>query len=255
LDSWSKGERIVSLEWRLTLADLTPLLIPLHFRHPHALHTEHGSHKTALLQAFYAFEQTQRARRQRPRLRDGYESIPSLFAIASWELCITERLTLPRQSLGLFGDQNTVEDGVGHTNHPLLRLENKLSVPLTAFDLCSDWLPEDSFAPVQKDSSTARGEGDTLTRYAHGLAVSAVSKDRPLFLYREPEPLLESTSSTTTVFNERTMHKWWDRPQDGSSDTEKVLQRDYYRMMDRHRRSLWIYRDSQGQQFIHGIYG
>lgn len=255
LDSWCKGERIVSLEWRLTLSDLTPLLIPLHFRHPHALHTEQGSHKTALLQAFYAFENTQKARRQRPCLRDGYEPIPTLFAIASWELCITERLTLPRQSLGLFGDQSTVEDGVSHPSHHLLRLENKLSIPLTAFNLCSDWLPEDSFTPAPRDALSLENAPDTLSRYAHDLAAAALCKDRPLFLYKEPELLTEGAILKAKVFSERTMHKWWDVSQDCSNDTKKVLQRDYYRIMDRYHRSLWIYRDSLGQHFIHGIYG
>lgn len=255
LGSWSKGERIVSLEWRLTLSDLTPLMIPLYFRHPHALHSEQGFHKTALLQAFYAFENIQRSRRKRTRLRDGYEPIPSLFAIASWELCITERLTLPRQSLSLFGDQSTVEDGLSHIDHQLLRLENKLSIPLTAFNLCSDWLPEDSFAPAAKDPAIVRIECDTISRYAHSLAVSALSKNRPLFLYREPELLAEGRTPRGGIFNERTMHKWWDIPKEGSSDTQKVLQRDYYRMMDRQRRCLWIYRNSLGQHYVHGIYG
>jgi hypothetical protein len=255
LDSWSTGERIVSLEWRLTLSDLTPLMIPLYFRHPHALHSEQGSHKTALLQAFYAFENIQRSRRKRPRLRDGYEPIPTLFAIASWELCITERLTLPRQSLGLFGDQSTVEDGLSPIDHQLLRLENKLSIPLTAFDLRSDWLPEDSFAPVQKDPSIARVDSDAISGYAHSLAVSALSKNRPLFLYREPELLVEGTAPKGGIFNERTMHKWWDTTQNETSDTKKVLQRDYYRIMDRQHRSLWIYRNSLGQHFVHGIFG
>lgn len=255
LDSWSAGERIVSLEWRLTLSDLTPLMIPLYFRYPHALHTEQGSHKTALLQALYAFENVQKSRRQRPCLRDGYEAIPSLFAITSWELCITERLTLPRQSLGLFGDQSTVEDGTSSIQHQLLCLENKLSIPLTAFNLCSDWLPEDSFAPTLKDTSIAQVRSDALSRYAHDLATAALCKDRPLFLYKEPEPLAEKTRTTTEIFNERTMHKWWDKAQENSKDIKKVLQRDYYRVIDRHHRSLWIYRDSLGQKFIHGIYG
>lgn len=256
LDSWSEGERIVCLEWHLTLSDLTTLTLPLRFRHPHALHSEQGVHKTALLQASYCFANSQRAAALHIPLRDGYEPLTALFAVVGWELRITERLTLPRRSISLFDDHSAVEGEEAHADQGyLLRLENKLPIPLIAFDLCPDWLPETSFSEASATKSATTKEVDALTLYAHGLAAAAVSERRPLFLYRHPEPLDPQILARTGRFYERTMHKWWGAAPTHLAGEARVLQRDYYRLRDPQSRSLWVYRDSLGQCFIHGIYG
>jgi hypothetical protein len=79
LSSWLAGERIVSLEWRLTLRDLSHHVVPIRFRHPHSLHLEKGLHPTALLQALYAFEGT--LLRRRPKGRAGSEVAPAVTPI------------------------------------------------------------------------------------------------------------------------------------------------------------------------------
>ncbi len=256
LDTWAQGERIVSLEWRLTLSDLTPLTLLLRFRYPHALHSEQGLQKTALLQASYSFENVKKTRRKSSSLKDGYEWIPGMFAITNWELCITERLTTPCHMTSLFDDHMSERDEESHaTSMPLLQLENKLSIPLISFALCSDLIPENSFMDCAQIKNITPVKQDNITRNAHSLASSALSIHWPLFIYQQPQPIDRKLIPNKVHFKERTMQKWWDSSLSKSASTSgKSLQRDYYRIKDTEKRCLWIYRDSLGQYFVHGIY-
>ena len=64
LESFSERQKLVCLEWRLTLHDASTLSIPIRFRHPHSLHSEAKAHGTALLQANYAFEDVMQAKQK-----------------------------------------------------------------------------------------------------------------------------------------------------------------------------------------------
>lgn len=239
LSSWLAGERVVSLEWQIVLPDWSRLVIPIRFRHPHSLHLEKGSHATSLLQALYAFEGS--------RLRPAGEDGPILHdtSILGWTLVITERLRLPPRSLGLFeptvfwvdgGKTGGRPDAQGADELALLQLENKLKVPLESFALRSDWLPEDSYArgaPVSSDDV--------------GRPLQMLAAERPLYLYRRPIPFDPKGRSCAWRFVERTMGKWW-------SDQGRHLQRDYYRLTDGEHKDHWVFKDTQGQAYMHGVY-
>jgi hypothetical protein len=126
--------KVTELVWRLTLNDLRELPVVVRFRHPHALDREQGVHKTALLQAQYAFEAAIAAQR---REDDNDIEVP----IIAWSLTMEGCLSTPPLVADLFG---AFDDEACEASH-LLELENQLPIALTQFGLCHDWLPEASF--------------------------------------------------------------------------------------------------------------
>lgn len=235
LACWQAGEKVVSLELQLVLVDLAHLVIPIRFRHPHPLHLEKGCHATALLQALYSFESSPLG--TRAQAQAGQEGELYKAAIG-WTLVITERLTLPPRSTGLFGDQDL-------ELMSLLALENKLRVPLESYALRADWLPEDSYG-----EQGARGPSFDDACAAQQQSLTCVAMERPLYLYAKPQPFDSQGSSSAWRFQERTMSKWW-AP---LSDKERSLQRDYYRLTDRDQKDLWVFKNGQGHWHVHGVY-
>ena len=55
LPSFNKEERIMSLELRMVLHDLSELIIPVSFRNPHNLNQYSPQQRKALLQIHYQF--------------------------------------------------------------------------------------------------------------------------------------------------------------------------------------------------------
>jgi hypothetical protein len=166
-------------------------------------------------------------------------------AVLGWTLVIKERLLLPPRSAGLFGDHMVWADGDPKARTgdelALLGLENKLKVPLERFALHADWVPEDSYgASGPSTPSSSRDDLEPQT----GLRRDSES---PLYLYKKPIPFDPRGQSCTWRFLERTMEKWWrseDRPR----------QRDYYRLTDGDFKEHWVFKDTQGQAFVHGVY-
>jgi hypothetical protein len=294
LSSWLAGERVVSLEWRIVLRDLSCHVVPISFRHPHSLHLERGCHATALLQALYAFEATllkrpkkvasPRVRLERKQKKSGkdaapaapatYEPIQTQMPLIGWDLIVKERLTVARRSIGLFGDQATVLEGAAlplrasPDEMSLLQLENKLPIQLAGFKLREDWLPEDSFT----DDGVMRQQdsGDEI-QAVYQSSLRAVARERPLYLYERPATFAPKGRSSLWQFTESTMSKWWQTgrgaaaspspaaPKEGSAATANAtaaaeLRRDYYRLTDSDGRALWVYTSGRGQCFIHGIF-
>ena len=250
LDSWSSGERVVSLELRLVFCDLSCLIVPIRFRHPHALHLERGHHTTALLQALYAFQCAARAPVRRECDGVLYEAQTGASPIIGWDLVLTGRLTAVPRSIGLFGER----EGETGDALALLALENKLPVRLAAYALCEDWLPEDSFTSAAPVGGRERpGAASVLTetvRAAGRRSHAAVAHTRPLYLYRKPTPFDSHGCSSVWRFLERTMAKWW-QPHEGARGE---LQRDYYRLTDGEQRDFWVFKDTRGQWFVHGVF-
>ncbi len=223
LDSFKKGERILNLEWRIVLYSLQEIPISVLFRHPHCLHSESPHQRTALLQIFYAFQQTMRS------LRERHEEAPW---IVSWELRILQTLRPLPQRKSLFADDKGEWE-------ELLTLENQLDRPLEAYRVREDWVPEDSFA-LTSLSDTEPLE-DTYLPPLHYLG-----RHRPLFLMQKPQPWSSSGQSLLWKFRERTMDKWW--------LAQGNTVRDYYQVVSQEQ-IFWIFRDAKGQCFLQGIYG
>jgi len=224
LDNWNHYERVTHLSWTIILDDLTPLPVSIYFRNPHSLHREKGTHQTALTQAQYSFfEAVQKKERDQP------DEIP----LISWKLVIEERIYIPVKFTDLFGEiqeHNTAKE-------KLLELENLLPVRIDSYVIRHDFLPEESFANRNTDKS-----GDYENPYQWVIG----AKHRPLFIFEKPEKY--SPDNQTKKFMERTQIKWWKtKPSDN-------LYRDYYKVTDRERRTQWVYRDVNGNWFLHGIY-
>jgi hypothetical protein len=311
LPSWQAGELVVSLEWHVVLRDLSRLSIPIRFRHPHPLHLERGPHPTTLLQALYSFESSRRVshKRQIDGLRDDHEPLPVTPVIVSWQLVLSERLTVPPRLRSLFGGPGSSgEDAAEDDAFALFTLENKLPVPLAGFALLPDWQPEDAFGiaergPAGRSQSprakgqvrTLRGTGSALDAASDSdassdvlppedvasdaastdLAVTRVARARPLFVHPRPQPFNPRGQSCVWRFLERTMAKWW---REEGADSRRSLrelgmtdeaqrelgmtdaarqgpwQRDYYRLTDARHKSYWVYQDSGGRWFSHGVY-
>jgi hypothetical protein len=226
---WQRHEKVVSLQWTLQLHNESELEVPVVFRHPHGLHHEIGEHKTALLQTHYAFEQATAALVAAMDL-----DIPT--PIVGWTLLIDKRITLPQTLLSLFGEM-----GEDAKTSELLALENQLPVALSRFDLCADWLPEESFALLPSVTTPWCDEEQSLPWVE--LAAS-----RPMFLYQKSEELLGPPHSSGLSFLERTSVKWW------RGSKTRPMHRDYYRYLDRKQRVTWVFQDQTGKWVLHGIF-
>ncbi len=237
LSSWSPQEKVVCLEWRLTLDDWTLLNVPILFRHPHSLHTELRHQKTALLQAHYNFERKELRQSRGSSSRRDRLAVPA--RIVSWELVVEESLIPLPQSVGLF------HDGLRSPEEGLMDLENRLAVPLVRYEIQESWIPEDAYQ-LKKCSSQREenGEGPNLLS-----SLKASGLVRPLYKYRTPRHLESQgpRSSSGWIFLERTMTPWWKSP--GPN-----LYRDYYRRVLSDQRSQWVYKTPQGKWYEHGLF-
>ena len=226
LDSFKKGERIIELEWRIVLYDLSLQSIPILFRHPHYLHKDLPHQRTALLQIQYAFER---------ELKEKFSEEDQHMAIVSWQLFIEKKLSILPQVLDIFNER---DDDIT----ALTELENQLPIRLFSYDLIHDWVPENSFISTQKPTTI----GDQIKKGQAHDSIKALGKSRPLFLYTKPESLNHKGKSGLWKFSERTMNKWW--------LNHIGTQRDYYRYMSE-KQQLWVFQDKNGKWYIHGIFG
>lgn len=231
LNSFSSNERLVSLKWHINLHDMSSIQILISFRHPHNLHTEYPHQKTALLQAYYSFTKT--IEKSSNEWDDDYLSMP---VIVSWEVIILEKLLLTPQAFDLFGERDNEYEA-------LLQLENRLPIKIKRYDLVCDWNPEDSYKEVSENC-----KDNSIYKELYPSLISLGIK-RPLFIYREPIEIRNKKTLVTDNFLERTMDKWW------RSTSFNSRQRDYYCLMDNKKRCFWVFHDTNGKWYIHGIFG
>lgn len=223
LGSFKKDERILNLEWRIVLCNLQEIPVSISFRHPHSLHQDCPSQRTALLQIHFMFEKN-----------SVIKAASEESGLISWQLEIIEKASVRLRQGTLF--QESSDD-----LHNLHQLENMIKKPLEAFRLEKDWLAEDSFAQ----------ESDALKKTTASLVEDylPLCRKRPLFLYREPSriPELSLGKARFGDFQERTMDKWW-------KNQRPNLSRDYYQMFH-NETLLWVFRDQGGTWHTHGVYG
>jgi hypothetical protein len=236
LTSWSSSERVVSLEWELSFSCSPPLRIPVLFRHPHALHSESGHHKTALLQAFHSWQQS--CQHPSRATRDSKDTFIAGDSITEWKIQVSGRMVSLPQHRRLFADDLSTD-----SSH-LLRLENQLSVPLCSYAETNHWTPERAFAP----GLSATDENTPPHRH---IARTVMNQRRPLFLYSEPEIPTGHPRSSGLIFSERVGTDWW-------SDIDlnhEITCRDYYVRMTDDGLLQWVYYTDDGTLKVHGIYG
>ncbi len=223
LGSFKKEERILNLEWRIVLCNLQEIPISILFRHPHSLHKDSPSQRTALLQINYMFEKSAALR-----------AASEVSGLISWTLKVVEKAPARLRQGSLF--QESSDD-----LQSLRQLENMIKKPLEAFALKDDWLAEDSYIRLS--------EHDKKSIPIDSEDYLPLGRKRPLFLYKQTEalPIQSLSRSRFGAFQERTMDKWWKSPQPN-------LSRDYYQLFH-DETLLWVYRDQGGTWHTHGVYG
>jgi len=231
------GEHVNRIDWRVVLENMLELQIPICFRNPHDLEREKGNHLTTILQAKYAFES---AMREAFPPESSNEEIYATPSVLNWELQLTATLVIPNVFYDIFGEAQEKETD----NEILRRVENELPVNLDRFYLQKDWLPEDSYAIEDETSVAAFGWESESDR-----SLNAVAEERPLYIRRKPLPLKKMDSSQAGQFLESTMDKWW------KNSTAPILERHYFKHIDPDGNAVWIFQDSTGNWYQHGIFG
>jgi hypothetical protein len=248
LNSWDVTEKIVSLEWVLTFDDMTSRPLILRFRHPHSLHQQMGSHRTALLQAYYSFCALQNKKdfipNEAPNKVLQSENLSytrcefSPLMIRSWTISAKERIHIPPQMKNLFDDQP-------REHERLMELENLCSTELLHFELKSNWQPEHSFG-----TTLPQGHQQSLTSSFNPLSDYQISAScRPLLILDRPVPFDHRGSSLLWRFTERTAIDWWHSP-----DLNFEHLRDYYRVAQKDQKYYWIFKNQKGRCYVHGIF-
>jgi len=230
LDSFKNTHRIISLEWLVVLQNLDEVPLTIFFRHPYNLRKEPPHFRTALLQMFFQYESY-----QFKVAADQNDDILQETAIIGWQLKITQTLEVSDTSQQLFDDSNDLD--------ALIALENRLQVPLYSYQHYDSWVPEESFVIKNtREYATAINQSmENQYQFKH-----ASSKYHPLYIYPRPQSFKSESKSGVWRFVERVMDNWWKQP---SSNTF----RDYYQYINLDK-NLWLYQDSSGQWYTHGIF-
>ncbi len=233
----NSGEKVTRIDWQLTFEGLERLTIPIRFRNPHSLHDEIGKHTTALLQAGYGF--TEAVNRRFPT--DPESNCPDFMPpIQGWEMRITACLHIPDLVLDIFGEIQEEKRDLD----ALLQLENELPVNLSRFSPREDWLPEDSFLEEHFESEEIEVERPEISR-----SLEALAEGRPLYIRNNPLPIQVAGSKSVEQFLESTMIKWWRAEQSLRGE------RNYFKHIDPEGNALWVFKDTAGRWYQHGIFG
>jgi len=230
LPCWSAQDRISSLHWSITLFNMQQLEVDLSFRHPYSLHRDEPEFSTALYQAYYAYVDMMQALTR----RDNDLDLPAEIPFISWQVEIRQRLHMPQLVLDMFAAE---KPGAGYDS--ILDLQNCLPKAMEHYAIRPDFVPEQLF------SSIAPGDdpdyGFSLKQWGD------VVLPRPLFYYPEPLPM-EALQQRGARFLERTAQNWW------CNENTDDLVRDYFLIKNTQGQYLWVYRNSAGEWYQHGIY-
>ena len=79
-------------------------------------------------------------------------------------------------------------------------------------------------------------------------SLNAVAEERPLYVRLQPKRM-EKDEKGASRFLENTMDKWWLNPE--HSDLERC----YFKHITTNGESHWIFRNSKGEWWSHGIFG
>ena len=233
----NSGEQVSRIDWQVTLDDLKQLRVPIGFRNPHNLLREKGKHRTALSLAERAFEGAVREQFPPTSAAEEAEAAP---LIHNWELVLSETLIVPDIFFDIFGEIAGKEGDLDI----LLRLENELPVPLNRFASCRDWLPEDSYTCTELDWKEAESSPSEMQR-----SLDAVAEERPLYIRSEPTLLPGIEPKRQGRFLESTLSKWW------QAGGPAAIERNYFKHIDPDGNATWIFQDSAGNWYQHGIFG
>lgn len=282
-------EKVLSLTWNITSNDLSIIQVEIKFRNPHFLISEMGSHKTALLQGHYAFNDAMQQCTHNANLissveqgameaRSGFympvnehrsalsnaaiRSISNWQYVVGWTLSIDETLYSPPIADFIF---KSLESNADLSS--LIQLENELPVPIFRYSLLDDWSPEHSYA--QHAASVPSYDERTSSLFA---SLKAAAEARPLYIYKKPisygcdARFIQGFAQKDETHSgrgfaqkdrpEEVANKWW-----LSSDEQNYFNRRYQKYCDDAGKELWIFRvadrslDRDTKWYKHGIFG
>lgn len=230
LGGWSSQDRISSLHWRINLFNLQQMDVHISFRHPCSLHRQAPDFKTALYQAYYAYTDMMQALIDRDQDLD----LPAEMPFVSWQLEISHILRMPQ----IIQDMFDMEKSAGCYER-ILDLQNCLPNAIEHYAIRPDFVSDQLFEHA--DIGAARHYDFSLQQWAD------VDLQRPLFYYTQPL-ILEKKQCAGARFIERTACNWW------RSENSKDLVRDYFILENTQGQYIWVYRNSAGEWYQHGIY-
>ncbi len=233
-------ERLLTLVWTLTLSDLTLLPVRVTFRSPHNLSQEGGIHKTTLLQMGYMFD-SQVEKVLKGHLDAQYYDPPK--TIIGWTMNVAETMFPPPLPTSLF--EMLDERNLRHAE--LIQLENELPIPLYRYSLRDEWFPEHSYVRREASKKEDLKHSPEMLR-----SLYAAAAKRPLYIFTEPKsfvpPVVQKQRSSQET-PEHTMNKWWLDP------SLQDLERTYQTYTDMAGRAHWVFQNSSGVWYKHGVFG
>jgi len=206
------------------------MLLPLHQDQPHF--------KTAIYQAYYSYTDVI----QRLQQRDTDLDLPENMPFLSWTLEVRERLFMTPAVQELFPEHFETQ-----VVNEILELQNKLPSLIESYQISPDFSSDQLFELANVNANKSR--------YDFSLRQWQVVLKRPLFYYKKPIPLLHAelvsenvSAKCKQVFLERTSNNWWE------GEELLDLNKDYFIRSEANGPAVWIYKNSRGEWFKHGIY-
>ncbi|MGE0171304.1 MAG: hypothetical protein AB7T49_00890 [Oligoflexales bacterium] len=224
LSTWNESYLVDTLLWKIIFHDLSFIVVPIHFRYPHKLHRDRPEHKIALSQIHLNFENV-RTELSKKNLE---LHLPEESLIVGWELKVQKWMFSNNSTSCLF------EDFTEQNAAAIEKLANQLAVKMERYQIKRDFVPEQSFS---RESAGPYTDDDVSNN-------PLLCSDRPLFIWDKPHTLERPLRNKT--FLERVSLKWWERSQTSS--------RNYYKAMTSSNTLSWVYQDSSGKWYEHGIY-
>jgi hypothetical protein len=232
MKSWSEQERVSSIIWAITLYNLEELKLELSFRNPYSLHMDsRNNFKTALYQTYYAYMGLV----DKLKARDNDLDLPEEIPFVGWKVEINECLYISPQTMELISTENS-----GLNYEGVLDLQNKIPLPIESYVVLPDFVPDLSFRSEELGGNTFKYDF-SLNQWIEA------SFNRPFFYYRNPLPIT-SPLELKLKFLERTSNDWW------TSENLMDMTKDYFLVEDREGRFIWVFRNSSGVWYKHGIY-
>lgn len=219
---------VTEMTWQLTLQDMTTHELKLGFRNPYDFCADAPHHKTAVLQAEYAFAEMMA---ELSKLNQDSD-LPLETPVIAWQLELSSQISRPKLINSLFPDQEQIEED------QILALENKLPVNLNRYQLQTDFSIVDSYQHLHP----------TKTSWPIKLWQVA-AHNRPLFIHQTPRQWL--VAPRFAAFLERVSLKWWQ--QEGHSQGQ-IVTVDYYIAKDENSDWYWMFKTPDNLWFEHGLF-
>jgi hypothetical protein len=220
-----KGQKVTRIEWHIQLENLKSHLCPIVFRNPHSLVNDAPEFKTLLFQAYYAYLEMM----GQMRVRDDDLDYPLRMALIGWEVIVTHTLHDIPVEWNFLSDRSEAGDA-----QQILEMANKLPLALERYQSAPSFYPECSGTSLSCDH-----KNEDSFFWLQG------AKKQPLFIF-SPAIAFTPEKFHRKTFLERSSSLWWQGEVDEG-------ERNYY-IFEENKKLYWVYQDSNGEWFKHGLF-